>query len=1217
MAHTPSGRHIPLRLRSKHPLIDEKRHGPYISNEIHTSRYTLWDFFPRQIVYQLSRLAHAYLLIVAILQVISGLSTTGKFTTIIPLTIFVLLVIAKEGYYDWKRHRADVAENSQPVSVIRDVASGSKSEVGYQGSTLLQDLDWMSISWEKLQVGDVVKLSRNEDVPADIVILHASGENRRAYVDTMALDGETNLKPKQPPANILDCNTVQGIDECQVDFYIEKPNADLYRFDSTVTANGSTLSMKTDEIIYRGSTIRNTSEVIGIVVNTGEECKIRMNAKQTMRPKKPALEGATNDIVICLVLYVTGISTILTLVYISWKGSYESKAWYLSGGTVPLQEIFFGFVIMFNQVIPLSLYIGLEAIKLCQASLVYDDLSLYDEETDTPAGANNTNNLDDLGQISYVFTDKTGTLTENIMNLRRVSVAGISWLHWMDLEETDTSAFKSHGPDFTTEHMLEHIKTNPMSPSTISATRLLLAMALCHTCLPETDEDGNIQYQGSSPDEVALAKAAKELGFTVTERSSQSVTIQTSDGCGNITTQVFRILDVVEFSSQRKRMSIIVQRPDGSLWLICKGADSILLPRLVQHPSNLNLRETNRAAFSSKAGDSRTRYQDVDTASGGHLRSLKDSTSNYSEHEICCHDQDRDSGDYDAEAGIPLQNHASTMVSSASIDSFVPQSNEEEIQRCYKHVDDFAAEGLRTLIYADKVLSADQYEAWKKLFFEAETSLTQRQERIEEVSEIIEQSLHLLGASAVEDKLQKGVPETIEKLRRANIKICMLTGDKRETAINIAHSTQICGPDSSISVLDATEGDLEIQLANVMTKIEEIRQNMQALERTVGTHTAVVIDGATLNEIEQPSAAHLRQLFYNLVPTVDSIICCRASLSQKGLLIKIIHDGPPPLIKPSLFSSIVSWFKRPRKPLTLAVGDGANDVTMIMTASVGVGISGKEGQQAARVADFSISQFRYLGRLMLVHGRYNYHRTAMFILTTFWKEMFVFFPQALFQEDMLTGASMVIIGTWDKDLSASTLLAVPELYAYGQRGEAMSVKMFLGWMGNALGYVNTELIRDNGLYPQGTLTFIICIIWINYKILILEMHHKTKVAIWAAIASVAGLLAYHLITAAATGLSLTLYSVKHGLTAVFGQDAVWWMTLLWVLGMLLLVESTLRSFKQNSMIRTLLYRCWPFKKEMARGGGVREGFRDWEPRLWQEMEMDPAVARILGKRNQQ
>ncbi|WYZ41964.1 hypothetical protein EsH8_V_000859 [Colletotrichum jinshuiense] len=995
-------------------------------------------------------------MVVAILQLIPGLSTTGKFTTIIPLTIFVFLVIAKEGYYDWKRYRADVSENSRPVCVIRDVTSVSKSEDGNQKSTLSHNLDWISTSWDDIHVGDIVKLSRNEDVPADIVLLYASGENGLAYVETMALDGETNLKPKHPPANIIDCSTIKGIFECPADFYIEEPNADFYRFDSTVTANGCTIPMKAEEVIYRGSTIRNTSTVYGIAVNTGEECKIRMNAKQTTEAKKPALEGATNHIVICLVLYVTVISTVLTILYNSWKGSTESKAWYISGGTVPFQEVFLGFVIMFNQVIPLSLYIGLEAIKLCQASLVYNDLSLYDEETDTPAGVNNTNNLDDLGQISYVFTDKT-----------------------------------------------------------------------------ETNQDcNNIQYEGSSPDEVALVKAAKDMGFIVTQRSSQS-------------------------------------------------------------------------------------------------------------HDISIDGQDRYGFENDVETGINLQSYASRTVPSEPIDSLIPQNNEEEIQRCVQHIDDFAAEGLRTLIYADKVLQADEYEEWKKSFVQAEISATNRQERIEEVSEIIEQSLNLLGASAVEDKLQKGVPETIDKLRRANVKICMLTGDKRETAINIAHSTRICGLESSISVLDATEGNLELQLTNLMTRIEGVCQDSDCSESLAATHTAVVVDGATLNEIEQPSATHLRQLFYHLAPSVDSIICCRASPSQKSLMIKMIHDGPPPLAKASFFPALVSWFKRPRKPLTLAIGDGANDVPMIMTASVGVGISGKEGQQAARVADFSISQFRYLGRLMLVHGRYNYHRTAMFILTTFWKEMFIFLPQALFQEEcgfagtslyhstalifisILTGASMIIIGTWEKDLNASTLLAIPELYAYGQKGEALNMKVFLGWMVNAavagivafrgswLGYVDTELVRDNGLYAQGTMTFVICIIWINYKILIIEMHHKTKVAIWAAIASIAGLWAFHLIAAAATGASVTPYSVKNGFTAVFGQDAAWWTSLIWVLGMLMLVESTLRSFKQNSMIRTLVYRCWPFEKKKATGGGVREGFQDWEPRLWQEMETDPAVVRIL------
>ncbi|TID03927.1 putative phospholipid-transporting ATPase [Colletotrichum higginsianum] len=1159
---------------------------------------------------------------VAILQLIPGLSTTGKFTQIIPLTIFIFLIMGKEAYYDWKRYRADAAENSRPASVLRGEGSGAGG------------WDWVTKPWEDISVGDVVKLSRNEDVPADLVLLYASGENGLAYVDTMALDGETNLKPKQSPANLSHCSTIQGIAECHADFVIEQPNADLYRFDSTVTANGSTLSMKTDEVLYRGSTIRNTSTVIGMVVNTGEECKIRMNSKQTMKPKRPALETMTNNIVICLALYVLVISSALTGGYFSWQSSTESKAWYLSGGSVPFQEIFFGFIIMFNQVIPLSLYIGLEASKLLQASLVMSDLSIYHEPSDTPAGVNNTNNLDDLGQIGYVFTDKTGTLTENIMNLRRLSVAGISWLHLKDLGEAEASVFQSQGAGFTTDDMRNHMQTEPTSPSTISVSRFLLAMALCHTCLPETDAEGRIQYEGSSPDEVALAKAANDMGFVVTQRSSQSVTVQTPGRNGSVTTEVYRILDVIEFSSQRKRMTIIVQCPDGSLWLICKGADSILLPRLVRNSSDPAYRQAT-SSFSPGGADGHRQGNNgapyIPARSSTYSAGSDGNNLGYAD-------------EYGSEDGMLLQaQQASRTGPSEPIDSFAPRSAEDDIQQCYKHVDDFAAEGLRTLIYADKVLTAGEYEEWKRLFVEAETSLTQRQERIEEVGEMIEHSLHLLGASAVEDKLQEGVPETIQKLRRANIKICMLTGDKRETAINIAHSTQICGPDSSMSILDVDEGDLELQLSNAMKKIEAAEEDTDCSGTTTAVHTALVVDGKTLGEIEQSSSQRVRQLFYALVPALDSVICCRASPSQKALLITIVTDGPPTDAKPSFLSACLGWFKRPRKPLTLAIGDGANDVAMIMTASVGVGISGREGQQAARVADLSISQFRYLGRLMLVHGRYSYHRTAMFILTTFWKEMFIFLPQALFQEDsgvtgtslyqptnlifisFLTGASMIVMGTWEKDLSPATLMAIPELYTYGQKREALNMAIFLGWMGNAviagsvafqipwLGYVNSELVRDNGLFAQGTLTYVICIIWINYKILILEMHHKTKIAIWSAVGSVAGLWVYQLINTVSSAPSSTPYSVKNGLINGFGPDAVWWMTLIGTFNMLLLMELTLRSFKQNSMIRSAIYRCWPFEKKTAIGGGVRNGFRDWELRLWQEMETDPAVAKILER----
>ncbi|KAM5349842.1 hypothetical protein ACJ41O_006347 [Fusarium nematophilum] len=1239
-----NGRQIPLRVGSLQPLIDERRNAPYISNAIRTSRYTVYDFVPRQVFYQFSRLAHAYLLTIAILQVIPGLSTTGKFTTLIPLVIFIALVIAKEGYYDWKRHRADVTENARPVLVLRNDGDGG-------------GLEWTKTSWEDLAVGDVISLARDEDVPADIILLSADGDGGYAHVDTMALDGETNLKPKQAPTNLVpNCNCIESIASSQAVFTIENPNADLYRFDSTVTANGKTLAMRPDQVIYRGSTIRNTPKVIGMVINTGEECKIRMNAHKDAKPKKSAIERVTNYMVLSLMSYVLALATFSTIGYFSiWKPTEESRAWYLSEATVPFAEIFLGFIIMFNQVIPLSLYIGLEAIKLGQMTLINSDLAMYDKDTDSPAGVNNTNNLDDLGQISYIFTDKTGTLTENIMNLRRISIGGTSWLHRMDLKN-DTKDFGSRDADdgLTTDDMLEYIRGRPDYEFSAKVTRYLLAMALCHTCLPETTEDGEIRYQGSSPDEVALVRAAKEMGFAVTRRSSTSVTVRLPGPAGTSETQVYQILDVIEFTSDRKRMSIILQCPNNDIWLICKGADAVLLPRLAGAPADLKIGQGDDMDM-AKVGRSSSRQKSqgtwVNFSRPGFSRPT--TTSTFNDSEIGSFDRGT-AASPSTDVAIPLRPHPSHLNSPRQARSVVPDEAQGDIldnstelngpnsiRRCFKHVDEFAVEGLRTLIYADRFLSPIEYRDWKLLFAEAETSLSNRQERIEEVSEIIEQSLGLIGASAVEDKLQDEVPETIEKLRRANIKICMLTGDKRETAINIAHSTRICGPGSSILSLDASKGDLEAQLTRIARKVGKGR-GVDGAESSAA-QTAIVIDGQTLTAIEEPSAVSLRTVFYILTRVVDSIICCRASPSQKALLVNSIRDGPTLHTKRSLTTKFFSWFRRPKKPLTLAIGDGANDVSMILTANVGVGISGREGQQAARVADFSISKFRFLSRLLLVHGRHNYHRTTIFILTTFWKEIFIYLPQALFQDragvtgtslyyptslifvSFLTGASMLVIGTWEQDLQARTLLAIPELYVYGQSGQGLNTRTFLGWIGNALfagfvafqggwmGYGDTETVSDNGLFAQGTLIFVVCITWINYKILILEMHYKTRIAIWSAVGSIAALWMYQLTTAAVSGSEASEYASRGGLFRTFGRDAAWWMSMVWVLGTLLLMEFILRSFKQHDLIRAFLARCWPFGGEPGVGGGVREGFRDWETRLWQEMEKDPAVQKRLEK----
>lgn len=265
------------------------------------------------------------------------------------------------------------------------------------------------------------------------------------------------------------------------------------------------------------------------------------------------------------------------------------------------------------------------------------------------------------------------------------------------------------------------------------------------------------------------------------------------------------------------------------------------------------------------------------------------------------------------------------------------------IERCFQHINDFASEGLRTLLYGHRFLDEKEYRGWKKIYNDATTSLVNRQELIEKAGEMIEQQLELGGATAIEDKLQNGVPETIERLRRANIRMWMLTGDKRETAINIGHSCRLIKDYSSVTVLDYEAGDVE---QNMAASIIDINRGGVA-------HAVVVIDGQTLASIQSDEAMHT--LFLDLAILADSVICCRASPSQKAALVHSIRT-------------------RLKKSVTLAIGDGANDIAMIQEAHVGIGITGKEGLQAARTSDYAIAQFRFLVKLLLVHGRWNYIR---------------------------------------------------------------------------------------------------------------------------------------------------------------------------------------------------------------------------------------------------
>jgi len=1242
LPHSIDGRHVKVNVLMGDGPIDERTSKPYIDNLIISCRYTPWNFVPRQLVAQFSKLANFYFLVVSILQMIPGLSTTGTFTTIVPLMIFVTISMAKEGYDDIRRHRLDKEENERLTKVLKLHTTGDDGA---------GTIEWHDKHWRELRVGDVVLLERDSGVPADLVLLHAEEPNNTAYVETKSLDGETNLKSKKPLPDIIKaCQDSDSIANFTSTFVVEDPNLDLYKFDGRVDVNGQTFPLTNSEILYRGSVLRNTPKAIGLVIYSGEECKIRMNANKNPRVKAPALQGKVNRIVILVASLVLFMAVVMSVGYIIWRRTFENSAWYLESATIPYGHILTSFFIMLNTMLPLSLYVSLEIVKVAQIFLM-NDIDMYDPDSDTPMEPHTSTINEELGQVSYIFSDKTGTLTNNSMKFRKMSVAGTAWLHDADLQKeaeedakheklwhkqrnkgkevvekpkkstskvsrnsmASTDPVLSEKPEDPllpsssvsdavgeiprTQDLLQYIQRRPQTLFARKTQLFLLSLALCHTCFPETDKNGSITYQAASPDELALVTAAQDMGFIVVDRQAQTVTIKTyPDNEGDAVLETYEVLDVIEFSSIRKRMSIIVRLPDTRICLFSKGADSTLrkLLRLADLAAS-NVQDVEKRASLRRSIDARHALRRRSTQMS-HRSSVKTtdaatidrtgSTRNSIDHWLRDRENDvgspsnrrRSSQFYSPRPSIQLtsprmsDNNAGRLSFQASprtsfqadgmeelVDENLALNDNAVFERCFQHIDDFATEGLRTLLYGYRYLTEDEYATWKSIYAAAATSIVDRQDKLEKAGEMIETKLELLGATAIEDKLQKGVPDAIDRFRRAGIKMWMLTGDKRETAINIGHSCRLIKDYSTVVILDHELGDLYTRMANAYS----------TMNGSETAHSVLVIDGQTLTIIDADAAS--KALFTDIAIRADSVVCCRASPSQKASLVKTIRT-------------------KVKGSVTLAIGDGANDIAMIQEAHLGIGIAGKEGLQAARTSDYSIAQFRFLLKLLLVHGRWNYVRVCKYTLGTFWKEMIFYVVQALYQRwngytgtslyepwslsmfnTLFTSLPVIFMGIFEKDLSPATLLAVPELYNIGQQNRGFNFKLYFWWA--ILGgfeaqivyfitwavYGEAKFTRDQSVFAIGALAYSACVIIISIKLQFIELHNKSSTAVSAMFLSVGGWWLWNLILSSAYPETSPIYNVNGALLHRFGRNLLWWITLMLVVLAVCVLEFSIKA----------------------------------------------------------
>lgn len=609
----------------------------------------------------------------------------------------------KEIFEDFKRHVADRGVNKTLILVLNRFT-----------------LQWEWKQWQEITVGDVIKCTNEQFFPSDILLVSSSEPNGMCYIETCNLDGETNLKIRQSLAATFHCVTSEQVvnDLSLASIECEAPNKFMYEFHGNLKINDIIYNVGPDQILLRGAKLKNTNWIFGCVLYTGHETKLMMNSMLQTPLKQSRVEKLTNKQILLLFLILLIIGAISTIASEIWN--HDNKHWYLLG----MEDLssnfaftFLTFIILYNNLIPISLQVSLEVVRFVQAHFINSDIEMYCEETDKPAMARTSNLNEELGQVRYIFSDKTGTLTRNVMEFKKCSIAGAVY------DETNF--------DKLTQILNSNIN------QVMYIREFLTLLAVCHTVVPEqsqNSEDNGIRYQAASPDEGALVKGVRKIGFEFTTRTPQYVFI---NAMGR--EERYEILNVLEFNSERKRMSVIVRAPNGKIKIYVKGADTVIYDRL----------------------------------------------------------------DDDQYANVTLE-----------------------------HLEQFAATGLRTLCCAYAVLDDETYQNWNRSYMEALTSsMSSREETMAEVMDIIERKLALLGATAIEDKLQEGVPETIDTLLKAGIRIWVLTGDKQETAINIGHSCKLLQHGMPLLVIN------EDSLDSTREAIREAELNPE---------NALVVDGKTL-----------------------------------------------------------------------------------------------------------------------------------------------------------------------------------------------------------------------------------------------------------------------------------------------------------------------------------------------------------------------------------
>ncbi|XP_017567039.1 probable phospholipid-transporting ATPase VB isoform X1 [Pygocentrus nattereri] len=1052
----------------------------YAGNAIKTTKYSFWSFIPMNLYEQFHRWANLYFVGIAVLNFVPAVNAFQPQVALIPICIILSLTAIKDAWEDFRRYQSDRQLNGMTCLIY------SRSQRSF-----------VERRWKDVRVGDFVRVLSNEIIPADILLLHTSDPNGVCHMETANLDGETNLKQRKVVPGFSSTNSSFEPLNFSSIVVCEKPNDDLNHFNGFLEEDRRKTGFGIENLLLRGCTVRNTADASGIVVYAGHETKSMLNNNR-LRYKRSKLEKKMNTEVLFCVLLLICMCLIVAVGHAIWLQTFSSVPIYFvpnSDGTFTSAVLsgvfmFLTMIILLQVMIPISLYLSIELVKMGQVFFITQDADLYDEEKDTRVQCRALNITEDLGQIQYIFSDKTGTLTENKMVFRRCTIMGTEFPHEenamrlaflageMDTDEEVIYQQNRRPPLFSLEeaqdgpeganaHLPGHSSlhgsrvtagapssrafSSPLETEVIPDHTLVqlmeeeeakpyldffLAMAICNTVVVSTEtarrqranerRNSSISWSPLECLEVLFGRGTcfQRLSMSLTRNRgslSEPIHMDPTDS---------PVYDVPTFSGSVQGPDEGVNSPSNcraTTGRVQAGSSSVAPEEVcyeAQSPDEAALVHAAKAygfTLLERTPDHVTvrlpsgkvlEFKVLDVLSFDSIRRRMSIIVRHPRSkEIIMYTKGADSGIMER-----LQN---TFEDRRRVKS---QSRDVAI-KTQTDLDMYAKDGLRTLCFAKKVVSEQAYMAWQVKRQEAMSAISKKEELLMDTADDMENNLTLLGATGIEDRLQENVPETIQALREAGIQVWVLTGDKLETAVNIAYSCKLLDQRDLVFTFNMeNKGACKTMLNGILQEL--LRNGSLESEASIG----LVIDGRSLSMLLDDD---LQMQFVQLCTRCRSVLCCRATPLQK--------------------SRVVTLLRRRLKVMTLAIGDGANDVNMIQAADVGVGISGQEGMQAVMASDFAISRFKHLKKLLLVHGHWCYTRLANMIIyffyknvayvnLLFWYQFFCGFSGTamidywfmIFFNLIFTSSPPIMFGIMDREVSAYMLLQLPELYKRGQ-----------------------------------------------------------------------------------------------------------------------------------------------------------------------------------------